>query len=171
MPRAVGANHHLSRLDACSDLEPGRPQLHRGARRTQRVVLVSGRDSEETHQHVPDDLLDGRAVAPEHGGRDIGGTRHDPARRLGVRGPERNHELDEDDRDSPSLRREPRLGLPAWTAIQRAVLPEDRLLELPQRRSRLDAQLLDQRPAGVAIFVEGVRLPSGAVERQHELGA
>ena len=48
-------------------------------------------------------------------------------------------------------------------------MPEDRLLELLQQRARLDAQLIDERAARRLVCGKGLRLPSGAVEREHEL--
>ena len=39
-----------------------------------------------------------------------------------------------------------------------------------QLRSRLDPDLLDQRRAGLAIGLEGLRLPTRSVEREHPLG-
>jgi hypothetical protein len=48
---------------------------------------------------------------------------------------------------------------------------EDRPLELLQLPTRIDAQLLDQRGAGIAVHVERVDLAAGAVQGQHQLGA
>ena len=52
---------------------------------------------------------------------------------------------------------------------ERRVLREDRPLELPQRLARLDPELVDERLARALIDRERVRLPAGAVERQHQL--
>jgi hypothetical protein len=48
---------------------------------------------------------------------------------------------------------------------------EHRLLQLLQLRSRLDAQLVHERPAGVLVDVQRVGLAARAVEREHELAA
>ena len=51
---------------------------------------------------------------------------------------------------------------------QSRVLAKDRLLELVQRRARLDAELVDEQPARLAIDLERLGLSTGAVERSHE---
>ena len=48
------------------------------------------------------------------------------------------------------------------------VLAEDRLLELPQRWTGLDPELLDERGPGPAVGLERLRLPSRPVERAHD---
>ena len=53
--------------------------------------------------------------------------------------------------------------------LQRRILSEDGPLELLQRRARLDPQLLDERAARRAVRVERFGLPTGAVQREHEL--
>jgi hypothetical protein len=55
--------------------------------------------------------------------------------------------------------------------VQARVLTEDPQLELPHRRSRVDADLLDERPASALEHAERVGLPSAAVEREHQLAA
>ena len=47
-------------------------------------------------------------------------------------------------------------------------MPQDRLLELVQRRARLDPELVDEQPPRLAIDLERLDLPAGAVERAHE---
>ncbi len=56
-------------------------------------------------------------------------------------------------------------------SVQRGVLREDRALELAQLLARLDAELLDERRARIAVRRERLRLPAGAVQREHQLGA
>ncbi|HET6752077.1 MAG TPA: hypothetical protein VFL71_22755, partial [Actinomycetes bacterium] len=56
-----------------------------------------------------------------------------------------------------------------WGGLQRTVLGEDRLLQPLQRRGRVDAQLLGQHRAGLLVDAQRVRLPPGAVQRQHQL--
>jgi hypothetical protein len=58
-----------------------------------------------------------------------------------------------------------------WGGLQRTVLGEDRLLQPLQRRGRVDAQLLGQHRAGLLVDAQRVRLPPGAVQRQHQLPA
>ena len=55
--------------------------------------------------------------------------------------------------------------------IERRILVEDRAFELPERERRLDAERLDERAPRIAIRRERVRLPSRAVEGDHQLGA
>jgi Protein kinase domain len=52
---------------------------------------------------------------------------------------------------------------------QSGVLVEDRLLELVEGGARLDAQLLHQQTPRLPVDLERLRLPSGAVQREHEL--
>jgi hypothetical protein len=51
------------------------------------------------------------------------------------------------------------------------ILREDRPFELAQPVARLDAQLLDELPAGVLVDLQRVGLPVAAVQREHELRA
>ena len=55
--------------------------------------------------------------------------------------------------------------------LQRRVLPQDRLLQLAQRRARLDPQLFYQRPPRRLVDGERVGLPAATVQREHQLGA
>ena len=54
--------------------------------------------------------------------------------------------------------------------LERRVLGQDLLLELPQRRARLEPELVERRPR-VAVGLERLRLPARAVEREHQLPA
>ena len=54
---------------------------------------------------------------------------------------------------------------------QRRILRQDGPLELAQPLARLDTELLDERPPGVLVGLERVRLPVAPVQRQHELRA
>jgi hypothetical protein len=49
------------------------------------------------------------------------------------------------------------------------IVGEDRLLELAQLGARLEAELVCQEGPAGSVRVEGVRLPSGAIQRQHQL--
>ena len=50
-------------------------------------------------------------------------------------------------------------------------MPQDSLLESLQPLARLDAEVVDERPPRLRVCLERVRLPAGAVERQHLLRA
>ena len=54
---------------------------------------------------------------------------------------------------------------------QLRVVREDRLLEPPQLRPRLDPELVDEQPAPLAHHLERLRLPAAAVEREHQVRA
>ena len=51
---------------------------------------------------------------------------------------------------------------------ERLVLAQDRLLEVPQLGARLEPELVEERLARLPVGLERVRLPSRAVEREHE---
>ncbi len=53
--------------------------------------------------------------------------------------------------------------------IQRRVLPKDRLLQLLERRARIDPELVDEGPARVLVGVQGLRLPARPVQRRHQI--
>jgi hypothetical protein len=53
--------------------------------------------------------------------------------------------------------------------IELGILGQHGRLESLQRRPGLDAELVDQQPAGPLVGVEGLALPAIAIERQHEL--
>ena len=55
-------------------------------------------------------------------------------------------------------------------AVERRVLGKDRLLQPPQLAARLDADLLDQHCARLAVGLEGLRLAPAAVQREHAPG-
>ena len=59
-------------------------------------------------------------------------------------------------------------GLPL--EVKRHFLAKDRLLELAQRRARLDRQFLDKHLPGILIGGECIGLPAAAVQRKHQLG-
>src|SRR5207244_1760102 len=54
---------------------------------------------------------------------------------------------------------------------ERRVLAEDRLLQLLERGTRLDPQLVDEVPPRRLVRLQRLRLPAGAVEREHQLAA
>ena len=60
---------------------------------------------------------------------------------------------------------------PRRCEVESRVLSEDRLLELLEGRARLDPELVDEQPPGLAVDLERLGLATGAVEREHELRA
>ena len=69
-------------------------------------------------------------------------------------------------RAAPEAR--PARGSRGSRELERRVLGQDLLLELPERRARLEPELVERRPR-VAVGLERLRLPARAVEREHEL--
>ena len=53
--------------------------------------------------------------------------------------------------------------------LQLGVVIEDRLLEAPELRPRLESELLVERPPGIGVHRECLGLPPGAVEGEHQL--
>ena len=51
---------------------------------------------------------------------------------------------------------------------ERGIVAQDRRLKLPQLRTRVDADLVRELAVRVVIGVEGLRLPAGSVQREHE---
>ncbi len=56
-------------------------------------------------------------------------------------------------------------------AVERRVLPENRLLESADRGTGLDAELIDEGAAPFAVDLERCRLLPAAIEREHQLRA
>ena len=96
----------------------------------------------------------------------------DPSERLGIECLGERHgldDVDEDQRDEPAkLHR--RAGERSLFEQQRVVLAQDCRLELAELGAGIDAELVDEGLTRSAIGGEGVGLPTGAVEGQHELG-
>jgi len=55
--------------------------------------------------------------------------------------------------------------------LQRRVLPQNRLFETLQRRTRVDPEFFDELLPRFPVDVERFGLTSGAVQRQHQLAA
>ena len=53
--------------------------------------------------------------------------------------------------------------------IQRRILPQDRPLELLERRAQVDPELVDEGPARVLVGLQGLRLPARPVQRRHQI--
>src|SRR5262249_53288801 len=51
------------------------------------------------------------------------------------------------------------------------LLPQDRRIDLLKRGTRLDAELIDERTPRRVVALQRVRLPTCAVEREHQLAA
>src|SRR5439155_26767109 len=54
--------------------------------------------------------------------------------------------------------------------LERRVVAQDRLLEIVQRATRFEPELVNERPAGVLVGGERLGLTAGTVERNHQLG-
>src|SRR6478736_5689510 len=52
---------------------------------------------------------------------------------------------------------------------ERLVLAQDRALELPQSRTGLDAEFVDEVPTRLAVGPQGIRLTAGSVLGEHQL--
>jgi hypothetical protein len=92
------AGHHLACVDTRADADAhavlrlqlgierldGLVQFGHRTHCSQRIVLVDGRDAEDGHDCVPDELLDAPTVALERPRRGVEVAPHDPARRFGV---------------------------------------------------------------------------------------
>ena len=55
--------------------------------------------------------------------------------------------------------------------LERRVLPEDRIVQLPQRLAWLHGQLVDEQPARLPVELERLGLAPAAVQREHALGS
>ncbi len=130
-------------------------------------------DAEGGHDRVARVLLHGAAVSRDRSRHRLEVALQNAPERLRVERLRERHRLDdvdEEDRDEPpELHRRP--GERRLLEQQRLVLAEDRGLELAELRAGVDAELLDERLARAAVGGERVRLPAGAVEREHQLRA
>jgi hypothetical protein len=176
------AGEHLARRKPDADLELDAelplqslaepcnrvPCLHCCAGGAKRVVLVCDGRAEDRHHGVADELLrraavpgDGRRhcleVPPLHATPSLRVERHGESRRIREVGEEDRRELPLRLRGRPDRERE------------RRVLPQDRGLERPQARVRLDTQALHEGRAGGAVLRERIGLPPLPVEREHQL--
>ena len=148
------------------------------ANRPDSVVVVESRDPEHGEQRVAHDSLDASLVTLEDRPSGVEVASGESAGRLGiafgVRGGREEH-------------RDPLPTSAAWARFRRGrrsrnllrfevpgqlgVLGEDPELESFERRPGLDPYLLDQHLTCIAICLQCVRLPAGAVEREDQLGA
>jgi hypothetical protein len=58
----------------------------------------------------------------------------------------------------------------AWDGLELGIVREHPALELPQLFTRLEAELVGEQRARLAVDLESVAPPSGSVEREHQLG-
>ena len=193
--RARAAHDDLACLDAGADWKGNsRPRgsvspsqrladLDRSSHGAERVVLVGSGGAEYSDDHVADDMLDGCAVPDEDLSRHVARPGHDATERFGVEAVTDHgggSEIQERDRDDLPLPLKPRLAGPrrfesdlrsCWRrlALETRVLAKDRLLELLKAWAGLDSEVLHERLPRVPVDLEGLRLPTAPVERQHEL--
>ncbi len=192
---ARAADDDLARLDAGADWKGNsRPRggvspsqrladLDRSSHGAERVVLVGSGGAEDSDDHVADDVLDGCPVSDEDLSRHVARPGHDATQRFGVEAVA-NHgggsEIQERDRDDLPFPLKPRLAgrwrfesdlRSRWRrlALEPGVLAKDRLLELLKAWAGLDSEVLHERLPRVPVHLEGLRLPTAPVERQHEL--
>ena len=174
---AASTCEDLAGADADADREPlvgfrrRGVQVERRPYCPERVVLVRLGHAEHGHDRVADELLHGAAVgldrrpcrrevpAEQRMGR-LGIESFDETRRIDEIGEQDGHRAPGDRRRRHGRRH-----------AERRVVPEDRLLELPERRPGLEPELLVELSSRLLVGLERLRLPSGAVERQHQLPA
>jgi len=179
-PDAVGALR-LS-VHCCKVLAEREP----GSHRPQGVVLVRHRHPEHGDDDVADEPLHGGFVATEHLDGGPVGLHDDRAHGLGIRrdgglGASGLGQVGEQDRYGPATSRQPAVGaglrdvlgrrgaVVGLRPFQRGVLREDRLLKPLERRTRFDAELVDQQLSRHLVQLQGVHLAPAPVQRQHEL--
>ena len=181
-PHAVGALELL--------VQHGESIAHVGGRaqRPQRVVLVHDRSAEHGHDRVADELLHGAAVMLERHAHlvEVAGE-HAPhqlrvARLAEVR---RARDVAEDDRhrlahferllarrrDRRSARRSDLRRLLGRLELELRLLHEDRPLQPLEGGAGVEAELVPEQPADVAVGIERGGLTAGAVQREHQLPA
>ena len=151
---------------------------------------MDGREAEYGHDGVAHELLDRAAVAFERRAGGVEVLRLDPPPGLGVEPPPRRRrtgEVGEEDGDrlahvsralvGRSFTGRRRFGLRRSLSLRSplreelSVLAEDGLVELPQAGSRLEPELIDEKPARLLVDGKRLRLAARAVEGEHELSA
>ena len=139
------------------------------------IVLVSDRGAEERHHGVADELLHSPAEALELG-PDVPVVGHDECadvlrvEQLGARC-EVGEVGKEDGDDLPLLERRSCACSRRTPASEGGILLEDPPMELLQPLPRCDSELLVERPPCLTVRSQRLRLPPGAVEREHQLCA
>ena len=149
--------------------------LDGGARGAKRVVLVADRDPECGHDRIPGEPLDGSPV-PRDDGRDrVEVAAHHAVQRFRVETLDERRRVgevhEEDRRELALVHRLRSIGcnLERRRRHELRVLAEDRGLELTQLGTGLDAELVDEQPAGRLVGGQRVGLSARAIEREHEL--
>jgi hypothetical protein len=151
------------------------PDDERRPDRPLRVVLVGCRNAEECHGGVAGGLLDGPTEAFEIG-TNVGVVgAEDSANVLRIELPVGRGEIGEvgeqDGDEFPLFARRAPARRGRTAADEGGVVAEDPPVELHHALARLDPELADQRPPSLTVRGERVRLSSGAVQGEHELGA
>src|SRR6185437_1129452 len=156
------------------------PQLDRRADGPQRVVLMERRQPEDAEDCVADELFDRAAMALENGGGDPRVAVEDGVDRLRVElfsESGRADQIGEDHGRRPArtnsfllgpggrLRRSLRVG---QLYLELRVMSQHAALELPERLARLEAELVGEQAAGLAVDVERLGLTSRAVQGEHQ---
>lgn len=147
-----GANAHA--LDASANRGDG-------GERTPRVVILRNRRAEHRDDAVAAGGLDAPAGFLELANRRL---HHSLGRRCESAGDDRRQlHLAPLPADVPRSR--------SGAVLQGRVVPQDRPLEVPECRTRLEAELADEDTARVAVRGERVGRPAGPVQGQHQLSA
>ena len=155
----------------------------RGAGGALGIVLVSGGDAEVGADAVPLVGLHRAAVlldGPAHHRHALADEHLDLVGRESFAEHRRADDVGEEDghraplvfpRLGASRRRSQRGCADVSRATEGLVLAQDRLLERPELRARLQPELLGQQSPRDAVGLECVRLTAGSVQRQHQLCA
>ena len=184
----------MALLETAVELVESFKHLDRGADRADGIVLVHGRHPEDGNDRVPDVLLERPAARSNHLGHCLEVRAQQRTQPLGIElltELSRADHVGEEDRCDFALL--PQLGPPQRATnsgqrgrrrflhrrrrrsfgcnLQRRLLIQYLALELFERRARLDPDLLDERLPPALEDLQRVRLPSAAIEGEHQLGA
>ncbi len=198
--RRIGARDDFTRADSDSEIEPDGalgyqlvgepgeclPSLDRRPHRTQRIVLVHGRQSEDNRERFPGCGFEGAAMPLGGALNRIESAVGHAAETLGIEAlTELGRESDPDEEGCNGLAsitgadrvlnvrngvgQNPLLDTPVsgHFTIKRRILVENLLVELAQTAARLDTQLLDQHRACSLVGVQRVGLAPGLILRKH----
>ena len=128
---------------------------------------MPNRHAEDRDERVSDDVLYNAAVPFHDAAHHREGAIGDSVEHLGIGG----RIADVRDEDCDGLPRRQELRPRVRRRRERVVLPEDRLLELAERRARLDPELLVEEGTRVAIRGQRIGLPAAPVQAEHQLSA
>ena len=151
------------------------------------MILLGCRSSEGGHNGIAGELLE-RAAGPfdlRGDSVEVPFEQSPGALRILLAELRRADEIDEEDGRQLALRRRlrghrrrrlrsgnrfGRMAACVLFDLERRVVAQDRLLEIVQPATRFEPELLDERPAGLLIGGERLRLTAGTVKRHHQLG-